>query len=731
MSNLEITENLKQLLNFRHSNPHSFLGIHPTDNKEWVINIWKPDVIQVNISINKKKFKAVNQFMPGFFVAKIPYRVLDKFNPYVVEVVYANQNSYKYIDPYCFWPTLGDLDIHLLGEGQHHEMYKKLGSHVMIWQGIEGVSFSVWAPNAQSISVVGDFNYWDGRQHMMRMLGSGIWEIFIPQIKENEKYKFEIHDQNYQKHLKTDPIAFYAEQPPKTASIIFKSGYQFKNTKIGQNGTKKSSNLQKPISIYEVHLESWRKVPDEQNRSLTYKELAAQLPDYVEKMGFTHVEFLPVMEHPYGGSWGYQISSYFAPTSRFGNPDDFKFLVDSFHERNIGVILDWAPAHFPKDEFSLGRFDGTSLYEHQDPRQGEHPDWGTYIFNFGRNEVRNFLISNALYWILNFQVDGLRIDAVASMLYLDYSRKDGEWIPNENGGRENLSAIQFLKQLNELVYSTSPEPLMIAEESTDWNGVSRPTYLGGLGFGFKWNMGWMHDTLNYFSKDPVFRKYHHQDLTFGFLYAWNENFILPLSHDEVVHGKKSLIEKMPGDHWQKFSNLRALYGYMWAYPGKKHLFMGNEWGQWREWNHSQSLDWHLLDAGDHRGIQYLISELNRLYKTYPALYTNDCDSEGFKWIEVDQFNENIIVFKRISTMAISEIICVGNFSGNYRENYRIGVSKLGYYSEILNTDSRWFGGTNIGNWGGVRAQTLPYKGFPFSIEVNLPPLSTLWFETPK
>jgi 1,4-alpha-glucan branching enzyme len=488
--------------------------------------------------------------------------------------------------------------------------------------------------------------------------------------------------------------------------------------------------LRQPISIYEVHLESWRKVPEEGNRPLTYREMAHQLAEYVLEEGFTHVEFMPVMEHPFGGSWGYQVSSYFAPTARFGTPDDFKFLVDFLHQQGIGVILDWVPAHFPKDEFALGRFDGTALYEHLDPRQGEHPDWGTYVFNFGRNEVRNFLFSNALFWLGEYHVDGLRLDAVASMLYLDYSRKEGEWVPNQYGGNENLEAISFLKKLNEVVHAQFPGALMIAEESTAWGGVSRPTYTGGLGFGFKWNMGWMHDTLHYFSRDPVYRRYDHHNLTFGFLYAWTENFILPLSHDEVVHGKCSLIDKMPGDRWQKFAGLRSLFGYMWAHPGKKLLFMGGEFGQFLEWNHDQSLDWHLTQWADHWRLQNLIRDLNRHLKENPALFEADVEHTGFQWVDASNSDDNIVAFLRKSPSTGRQVLCVGNFSPVIRHGYRVGVPKPGYYREMLNTDSHLYGGSNYGNNGGVNSEDVPCHGQPFSTLLSLPPLAVLWLEVP-
>lgn len=565
---------------------------------------------------------------------------------------------------------------------------------------------------------------------MMRCLGvSGIWEIFIPELPAGTMYKYEIRTPSGDIRMKADPYAFATEVPPKTASVVHKTAFHFNDT-VWMEKRKKSDALREPMSIYELHPESWRKVPEEGNRSLTYREMAFQLADYMKEMGFTHVQLMPVMEHPFGGSWGYQVTSYFAPTSRFGDPDDFKFLVDHLHQNGIGVLLDWVPAHFPKDDFALGRFDGTALYEHIDPRQGEHPDWGTYVFNFGRNEVRNFLLSSALYWLSEYHVDGLRLDAVASMLYLDYSRQDGEWVANKYGGNENLEAISFLKRLNELAHAQFPGVLMIAEESTAFTGVSKPTYTGGLGFGFKWNMGWMHDTLFYFSRDPIYRRYNHNNLTFGFLYAWSENFILPLSHDEVVHGKCSLIDKMPGDRWQKFSGLRSLFGYMWAHPGKKLLFMGGEFAQFYEWNHEQSLDWHLTQWADHWRMQDYMKDLNRIYKENPALWEADTDPSGFQWVDVHNANENVVAFLRKSPKTGRQLLCIGNFSPVLRHGYRVGLPKWGYYKEILNSDSAHYGGSNFGNGGGVQSEDISYQGMPHSAIVFLPPLSILWFEAP-
>jgi 1,4-alpha-glucan branching enzyme len=629
-----------------------------------------------------------------------------------------------------FAPTLGDVDLHLFGEGKHLRIYDKLGAHVITHAGKRGVVFAVWAPAADAVSVVGDFNDWDGSKNPMRPLGSsGVWELFIPRLREGELYKYAIKSGGHE-FFKADPYASMMQVPPDTSSVVFKSKYKFRDRSWLTKRARRQA-WREPFSIYEVHLGSWRRLAEEENRPLTYREIAPLLGDYALENGFTHVEFLPLKEHPYGPSWGYQVSAYFAPSSRYGTPDDFRFLVDHLHQAGIGVIMDWVPAHFPKDAFALGRFDGTALYEHLDPRKGEHPDWGTYIFNYGRNEVRNFLIANAVYWLREFHLDGLRVDAVASMLYLDYSRKEGEWVANEFGGRENLEAISLLKELNEATHQECAGTLMIAEESTAWPAVSRPVYAGGLGFDFKWNMGWMHDTLKYFQTDPLFRGGNHNALTFGLLYAWSENFILPLSHDEVVHMKGSLLNKMCGlDEAQKFANLRALYGYMWAHPGKKLLFMGGELGQWREWNETESLDWHLLETADHTGVQKLIRDLNELYQKHGALWEADSDASGFSWIEVDNAAENIISFRRIAPSTGKEVICVCNFSPITRERYRVGLPRRGTYKQILNTDNEEYGGGGLGVVKSLRAEKTPWLGLDYSAEITLPPLGTMWFEAP-
>ena len=613
---------------------------------------------------------------------------------------------------------IGEIDRHLFGEGRHEEIYTKLGAHVTKMGRARGVAFAVWAPQATSVSVVGDFNGWDRSAHEMRQLeNSGVWELFIPKLREGELYKFQIRSSDGTTSFKADPYAQYTEVPPDTSSIVYSSKYKFRDKKWMKKRAGRE-HFRQPLSIYEVHFGSWRRSMEEDNRPLTYREMAEPLANYVEQMGFTHVEFLPLKEHPYGPSWGYQVTYYYAPSARYGEPDDLRYLIDYLHQRNIGVIMDWVPAHFPKDAFALGRFDGSALYEHLDPRKGEHPDWGTYIFNYGRNEVRNFLVANALYWCKEFHIDGLRVDAVASMLYLDYSRKEGQWVPNKFGGRENLEAIEFIKELNETTHRVCPGVMMIAEESTAWPSVSRPTYDGGLGFDLKWNMGWMHDTLKYFQTDPLFRAGNHNKLTFGLVYAWSENFILPFSHDEVVHMKGSLLNKMPGSTEQKFATLRALYAYMWAHPGKKLLFMGGEFGQWREWTETESLDWHLLEDSLHGGVQKLVCDLNRVYGSENALWEADSEPEGFEWIDVDNAFENIVAFIRRSPQTDREIICVCNFSALPKKGYCLRLPEEREYSLIIDSDGELYGGS-----GAVNIDKLSDG------EIDLPPLTTLWFES--
>ncbi|HEV2835481.1 MAG TPA: 1,4-alpha-glucan branching protein GlgB [Pyrinomonadaceae bacterium] len=614
-------------------------------------------------------------------------------------------------------PSLGEVDLHLFGEGKHEEIYKKLGAHVTKLGRTRGVAFAVWAPHARGVSVVGDFNAWDGRSHPMRGLGnSGVWELFIPNLTPGMLYKFEIHTATGQTFLKADPYAQYTEVPPDTSSIIYDSKYKFRDAKWMKSRAGRE-HWRKPLSIYEVHFGSWRRRIEEGKREFTYREMAEPLAEYVKQMGFTHVEFLPLKEHPYGPSWGYQVSYYYAPSARYGEPDDLRYLIDYLHREGIGVIMDWVPAHFPKDAWALGRFDGSALYEHLDPRKGEHPDWGTYIFNYGRNEVRNFLLANALFWFKEFHIDGLRVDAVASMLYLDYSRKEGEWVPNQFGGRENLDAISFLKELNQVTHRAASGIMMVAEESTAWPAVSHPVHTGGLGFDFKWNMGWMHDTLKYFQTDPLFRAGNHNALTFGLIYAWSENFILPFSHDEVVHMKGSLLNKMPGTDEQKFATLRALYAYMWAHPGKKLLFMGGEFGQWREWTETESLDWHLIEDPLHSGVQNLVRDLNRVYDAENALWEVDSDPAGFEWIDVDNAFQNIVAFVRRSSETARELICVCNFSAVSRKDYKLAYSHEGEYEVVINTDAEEYSGSS----------SLKIDGNV----IDLPPLTTVWLSPKK
>ncbi|MFC1909257.1 1,4-alpha-glucan branching protein GlgB [Chloroflexota bacterium] len=623
-------------------------------------------------------------------------------------------------------------DLYLFNEGTHFHLYEKLGSHPLIFNNKKGTYFAVWAPNAKQVSVIGDFNSWDSVRHYLRPKGqSGIWEGFIPGVKAGAIYKYHIASRykSYQVG-KADPFATYDEISPKTASIVWDIEYNWGDQEWMEK-RRKYNGLDSPIAVYELHLGSWKRVLEEGNRSFSYRELAQELADYVQQMGFTHVEFLPVMEHPFFGSWGYQTTGYFAPTSRYGTPQDFMYLIDSLHQHGIGVILDWVPSHFPTDEHGLGFFDGTHLYEHADPQKGFHPDWKSYIFNYGRPEVQSFLISNALFWLDKYHVDGLRVDAVASMLYLDYSRKAGKWIPNKYGGRENLEAIAFLRRLNEEVYKNYPDVQMSAEESTAWPMVSRPTYLGGLGFGVKWDMGWMHDTLQYMSRDPVHRKYHHNDLTFRMLYAFNENFVLPLSHDEVVYGKGSLLGKMPGDEWQKFANLRLLLGYMYAQPGKKLLFMGAELGQWREWDHDGSLDWHFLEYQRHAEVQKWVQALNRFYRREPALHETDCNPEGFEWIDGNDALQSVISFIRKGKSTDDVILVICNFTSTTHLKYRVGIPRGGFWKEQLNSDAKEYGGSGKGNPRSLRASKNLKHGRPYSIEVILPPLAVVYFKSAR
>ena len=628
------------------------------------------------------------------------------------------------VDPYQYGQVLTDFDLHLLNEGTHYRAWEKLGSHRALVDGIAGVHFAVWAPNAQRVSVIGDFNRWDGRAHPMRkLLAAGIWEIFIPDLADGTCYKYEVRTTAGHLLDKADPYGRRFEVPPNTASIIWTEGdYEWGDGNWIRDRPSFNGWHDRPMSVYEVHLGSWRRVPEEGERYLTYRELADQMVPYVREMGFTHIELMPVMEHPFSGSWGYQVIGFFAPTSRFGTPDDFRYFVDQCHRYGIGVILDWVPGHFPKDRHGLAEFDGTALYEHADPRKGEHMDWGTLIFNYGRNEVRTFLMSNALYWLEEFHLDGLRVDAVASMLYLDYSRKAGEWIPNQYGGRENLEAVAFMQQLNTETHSRAPGTITVAEESTSWPAVSRPTYVGGLGFTYKWNMGWMHDMLEYIRQDPVHRRWHHGEITFSMLYAFTENFVLPFSHDEVVHGKRSMLDKMPGDLWQKHASLRALYGYMFGHPGKKLMFMGSEFGQWREWNYDASLDWHLLDDRMHEGLRKWVQDLNHTYQREPSLHEVDFEGSGFSWIDCNDHENSVVSMLRRARNPQDFTVVLVNFTPVPRPDYTIGVPEGGWYREILNSDAAVYGGSNVGNGGGVMTVDKPSHGFHHSLSVTVPPL---------
>ncbi len=731
---------LDLIISASHWNPFTVLGPHPTSAeaglKGWSIRAFLPEarkawVVDLTKGEPGKLVPMEKIHADGFYEAQFPDR--SKAFPYRLQVENFKGHSWDMVDPYAFEPVLTDFDLHLLGEGTHLRNYDRLGAHVRDHQGFRGVHFAVWAPNAQRVSVVGNFNHWDGRRHPMRNRGGGgIWEIFIPDLCQGEVYKFEIRSRTHGYTVqKSDPYGFSAELRPKTASVVWDINRYSWNDQEWMTNRAATQGLDKPMTVYEVHLGSWKKNAEDGNGFLGYRELAEQLAAHLEHTHFTHVELLPITEHPFDGSWGYQPVGYFAPTSRHGTPDDFAYFVDYMHQKGFGVILDWVPAHFPSDLHGLGYFDGTHLYEHADPRLGEHRDWGTKIFNYGRPEVRNFLLGNALFWLDRYHIDGLRVDAVASMIYLDYSRKPGEWIPNIFGGNENLEAIDFLKQLNEICHREHPGILTIAEESTSWSGVSRPTYLGGLGFSLKWNMGWMNDTLRYMAKDPVYRKYEHGGLTFSMIYAFTENFILPLSHDEVVHGKRSLLDKMPGDLWRKFANLRLLYGYMYGHPGKKLLFMGSELAQWREWNHDESIDWHLLQWKDHQGILRLVSDLNALHKSEPALHEIDFDWQGYEWLELHDWENSVIAFLRRGKDAEEGVVVVCNFTPVVRENYRVGVPAGGYYREILNTDADIYGGSNVGNEGGREAIPEPHAGRSFHLSLKLPPLGVVFLKAPK
>jgi 1,4-alpha-glucan branching enzyme len=705
---------LEAVVGGAHHDPHTVLGAHPIGG-QLVIRTLRPDAAAVSIVVGDDRTPAQQIHPSGIWQAVLPGATV---RDYRVAVTYGDF-TYVADDPYRFLPTLGNVDLHLIGEGRHERLWHVLGAHVRRFEGgITGTSFAVWAPNARGVRVMGDWNFWDGRAYPLRSLGaSGVWEIFIPEIGAGTHYKFHVLGADSVWREKADPMARRTEVPPATASVVTEAEYTWDDASWLERRAQTQWH-EAPVSVYEVHLGSWR-------QGLSYRELAEELVNYVRDHGFTHVELLPVAEHPFGGSWGYQVTSYYAPTARFGTPDEFRYLVDALHKAEIGVLLDWVPAHFPKDAWALGRFDGTPLYEHPDPRRGEQLDWGTFVFDFGRREVRNFLVANALYWIDEFHIDGLRVDAVASMLYLDYSRPEGGWLPNEFGGRENLQAVAFLQETNSVVYRDFPGVMMIAEESTAWPGVTRPVHLGGLGFGFKWNMGWMHDSLDYVAREPIYRSYHHHQMTFSMVYAYSENYMLPISHDEVVHGKGSLLRKMPGDRWQQLANLRAYLAYMWAHPGKQLLFMGCEFGQESEWSEGRSLDWWLLDNPDHSGVSKLVRDLNGVYKDTPALWTRDTDPSGFAWIDANDSVGNTFSFVR-SGPDDSLLACIANFSGGPHDNYRLGLPRAGEWSEVLNTDGQAYAGSGVGNFGAVHTEPISHHGLPQSALMRLPPLGTLW-----
>jgi 1,4-alpha-glucan branching enzyme len=711
-----------------HPDPFRVLGPHEFGD-DLVVRVFRPDAKDVTVFLTGKedrRFSAERLRREGFFQAVLPG--MKHGTDYRLHLTGWDGSAAIVHDPYAYGPIMGEIDLHLFSEGNHLQLYEKFGAHLREIGGAEGVYFAVWAPNAQRVSVVGDFNGWDGRANpMRRLLGSGVWELFLPDVGEGAHYKFEIRTPAGALLLKSDPFALFNQHGKETSSLVYNlDRYQWNDSQWMKARPARRWQTS-PLSIYEVHLGSWKRKAEEGNRSLSYLELAETLLSYVVDMGYTHIELMPVAEHPFEGSWGYQVTNYYAPTSRFGSPDEFRHFVDKFHQAGIGVIMDWVPAHFPKDAHGLAEFDGTDLYEHMDPRQGEHQDWGTLIFNFGRNEVRNFLIGNALFWLDKYHIDGLRVDAVASMLYLDYSRKAGEWIPNVFGGRENLEAVHFLKCFNEVCYERFPGIMTIAEESTAWPGVSRPTHLGGLGFGFKWNMGWMHDFLHYMALDPIFRRFHHNNITFSLMYAFQEHFVLVLSHDEVVHGKGSLINKMPGDEWQRFANLRMFYAWMYGHPGKKLVFMGGEFGQGREWNHDRELDWELLQLPRHDGLRRLVQHLNFVYKTEPALWELDDTHEGFEWIDFHDADNSVVAFMRKSRGGDVVIFAV-NATPLVRQGYRLGVPGAGFYREIINTDAETYGGSNVGNMGGFEAEDFPWQGRTHSLMISLPPLATVAFK---
>ncbi|ART68866.1 1,4-alpha-glucan branching enzyme [Mycobacterium dioxanotrophicus] len=713
-----------RLLAGEHHDPHAILGAHESGDHT-VIRAYRPHAVKVTALIGADRFP-LEHLESGLFAVAVPYTNLVDYR---LEISYPGADDtvdvHTTADAYRFLPTLGELDLHLFAEGRHERLWEILGAHRRSFTTpdgvVDGVSFAVWAPNAKGVSLIGDFNHWDGNEAQMRVLGStGVWELFWPDFPVDGLYKLRVHGADGSVSDRADPMAFATEVPPHTASRVFTSSYTWDD---GDWMTRRAelNPVFEPMSTYEVHLMSWRP-------GLSYRELAEQLTEYVVEQGFTHVELLPVAEHPFGGSWGYQVTSYYAPTARMGSPDDFRYLVDTLHQAGIGVIVDWVPAHFPKDAWALGRFDGTALYEHSDPRRGEQLDWGTYVFDFGRAEVRNFLVANALYWLQEYHVDGLRVDAVASMLYLDYSRPEGGWTPNIYGGRENLEAVQFLQEMNATVHKAAPGIVTVAEESTSWPGVTRPTNLGGLGFSMKWNMGWMNDTLDYISRNPIYRSYHHHEMTFSMLYAFSENYVLPISHDEVVHGKGTLWGRMPGGDHEKAAGLRSLLAYQWAHPGKQLLFMGQEFGQRAEWSEERGLDWFQLDEqGFSGGVQRLVRDLNGIYRSHPALWSRDTSHEGYSWIDANDSANNVLSFLRFGADG-SMLACVINFAGTEHSQYRLGLPHTGTWNEVLNTDATLYNGSGIGNYGAVEATDEPWHGRPASAVMVLPPLSALWFE---
>jgi 1,4-alpha-glucan branching enzyme len=713
---------VQQIVSASHANPFGYLGPQRAADGMTVRALLPgAQALVVVLKESGDRFEAARLHEAGLFEARLPGELFGR--KYLLEWTREDGKVVQAEDAYAFGLCLGEQDMHYFREGRHQRLYDVLGAHPKVMDGVEGMVFAVWAPNAKRVSVIGDFNHWDGRVHPMRnRIEAGLWEIFIPGVGLYAHYKFEVVGAHGNLFNKSDPFAFFSQNGSQTASLTWDyTRYQWRDS-AWMKRRAEADPYKAPMSVYEVHLGSWKRGAD--GLPLTYRALGDQLIPYVKGLGFTHIELMPVSEFPFDGSWGYQVSGYYAPTSRFGGPDEFREFVDRCHEEGIGVIVDWVPAHFPKDAHGLAKFDGTALYEHADPRQGEHMDWGTLIFNYGRNEVKNFLIANALFWLEQYHIDGIRVDAVASMLYLDYSREHGQWMPNRFGGRENLEAIEFLKELNQLCYANHPGIMMIAEESTAWPGVSRPVNLGGLGFGFKWNMGWMNDSLSYMEKEPIHRKYHHGEATFSMLYAYDENFVLVLSHDEVVHGKGSMIDKMPGDRWQKFANLRMFYGWMWTHPGKKLLFMGSEIGQWKEWNHERELDWAVLYGDEHRGLQQWVGDLNRLYTSVPALHRVDHQPGGFQWLDANAWEDSVFVFTR-SAPGEGTVYVVVNATPVVREGYRMGVAEDGHYRELLNSDAACYGGSNVGNGAGLNAQPFSWQGQPWSVVMTLPPLATV------